>query len=617
MRAKRTLLTIAASALFCTAPHAWGASGDLDPTFGTNGVAVATFGGTFSSANSVVRQADGKLVVAGCAAPAVGQQSAIAVARFDSAGVLDAGFGSGGMVTTDIGPFDDCAKQVMIQSDGKIVVAGGSATVADGSMVEVALVRYESDGTPDATYGAGGIVTTSLGIADDVPEAAALQADDKTIVVGGARTTSATAVDAFVARYDTSGALDGSFGTGGIVSLDFGGRADSPAGILVQPDGYVVVATTSYNGPLFEDGAIASLTRLDSSGALDAGFGTGGSVTESGATVNLFKSVIRQSDGSLVAYGASGPLAVSFRLYRYDSAGVADGGFSGSVSPLFMTPSSSSSVAIGPAGEFAALGDQWAVARVDSGGVLDTTFGSSGYVSLGIGVKGFVVSTLIEPSGDMILAGDTAVIYNPSASTRQMTLARVLGSSAPCIADADCASCERCDTGFCVAGSRSGCTPAPSAGARLKIKNKSYLAKSKLALKWAGTVPSFDPTASDDVGICVFHDGDRIVKAVAPAGGTCGTSPCWTGAAPNFSYSDSERTPDGVRLVKAKANGIKATAAGPELDLSSEGVPETSGLSSFGPPVLLQVQTGAGACVEATFTAGRRVTASSFSGKSD
>jgi uncharacterized delta-60 repeat protein len=598
-------LALAASIFVFAVPCGWSASGDLDPTFGSNGVAVATFGGASSHANAVVRQMDGKLVAAGTGAADGSQPSAIAVARFDATGALDAGFASGGTVMTEVGAFDDIAVKVMLQSDGKVVVVGSTETAADGSGINIALVRYDTAGALDATFGTGGVASVSLGSPFSVAYGAALQADDKIIVVGAGDSG-----DEFVARFDTAGALDASFGTGGVVTLDFAGRGDVGRAVVVQPDGYIVVAGTSFNGPLFLDGAVATLTRLDSSGTPDPGFGTGGSVVVSGPNITLFKSLVLQSDGKLVAFGASGPGSVTFKLFRFDSAGVAEGGFAGGPSSFFMTAISSGALAIGGAGEFAMLGDGFPVTRVKTDGTLDADFGTAGHIVLGIGARGSAVATLIEPSGDIILAGSAHIDFEPSRN--EMTLVRVLGSSPACTTDQDCGSCEYCNgAGFCAIGSRAGCIVAAARGGKLKIKNRSYSGKSKLTLKWRGTVPAFDPTAGDDVTICVHHAGERLVKAVAPADGT------WTGTAPNFSYVDITRTPDGARKMFATAGLIKGGASGPELDATAQGVPQPFNLGSLGPPVLMQLQLGDGACVEATFDTGRRINASTFSGRSD
>src|SRR5262245_22755406 len=163
-----TALLLSVSTWF--AGQAAAASGDLDPTFGTAGIARATFGG--SAGASLARQSDGKIVVAG-AAGTFGT-AAIAVARFDATGVLDPTFNGTGQVTTDIGAFQDSAVQVLLQADGKIVVVGTTDTDMDGTDSDIVVVRYNGDGTLDGTFGSGGIVTTDLGVAIDTAFAGAL-----------------------------------------------------------------------------------------------------------------------------------------------------------------------------------------------------------------------------------------------------------------------------------------------------------------------------------------------------------------------------------------------------------------------------------------------------------
>jgi uncharacterized delta-60 repeat protein len=166
---------------FATAAVA--ASGELDPTFGDGGIARTSFGGSAESA--LARQPDGKLVVAG-AVGATPDATTIGVARFDTSGVLDPTFNGTGQVTTDVGAFHDGAVQVLIQPDGKIVVVGTTATVADGSDADIVVVRYNDDGTLDGGFGSGGIVTTDLGVGTDFAFAGALQSDGKILVVGEA-----------------------------------------------------------------------------------------------------------------------------------------------------------------------------------------------------------------------------------------------------------------------------------------------------------------------------------------------------------------------------------------------------------------------------------------------
>ena len=148
------------------------------------------FGGSVDRAFAMALQPDGKLVVAG------DSDANFALARYNSDGSLDAGFGTGGKVITSFGGTDQ-ASAVILQPDGKIVVAGQTDT---GVSIDFALARYMPDGSLDGAFGSGGRVTTNfIGNSDDLGSAVALQSDGK-IVVGG------TSDDNFaLARYTPEG----------------------------------------------------------------------------------------------------------------------------------------------------------------------------------------------------------------------------------------------------------------------------------------------------------------------------------------------------------------------------------------------------------------------------
>jgi hypothetical protein len=120
------------------------------------------------------------------------------------------------------------------------------------------------------------------------------------------------------------------------------------------------------------------------------------------------------------------------------------------------------------------------------------------------------------------------------------------------------------------------------------------------------------------VGVCLYQSDRRVLKAVAPAAGTCGTAACWTSGAPGeFEYRDREGTPDGIDKLLVDAGRIKLSAAGLELATSAQGVPDPAGLGPFSNAVTVQVHAGNGACVEATFDTGRRATSQRLSAKND
>ena len=132
-----------------------------------------------------------------------------------AAGDLDTTFGTGGIVTTDLGSSDDEAADVVIQADGKIVAAGHSGG-------KFALARYNSDGSLDTTFGTGGLVTTAPpGTTDAVLSGLAIQSDGKIVGVGFITDTGNVTKFALV-RYNSAGTLDTDFGTDGMVLTAIG-----------------------------------------------------------------------------------------------------------------------------------------------------------------------------------------------------------------------------------------------------------------------------------------------------------------------------------------------------------------------------------------------------------
>jgi len=199
--------------------------GDLDVTFGNDGIVTTDFGGA-DEGRAVALQKDGKIVVAGVTAGLYPLPSDFAVARYNKDGNLDMSFGVGGKVINDFGGNDE-GLAVVLQKDGKIVVAGESDD-------DFAIARYNTDGSLDLTFGTGGKVTTDFGGVDE-GRAVALQKDGKIVVAG------ASDGDFAVARYNTDGSLDLTFGTGGKVINDFGGNNQGFA-VALQKDDKIVVA---------------------------------------------------------------------------------------------------------------------------------------------------------------------------------------------------------------------------------------------------------------------------------------------------------------------------------------------------------------------------------------
>jgi uncharacterized delta-60 repeat protein len=303
-------------------------AGALDGTFGTGGyLRVRSEAGNSARGYGLALQGDGKIVVAGWNWPG---NKDFCVMRFNTDGSFDTGFGTGGKVTTQVGPGNDEARNVAIQSDGKIVVTGFSS---NGTNNDFAVVRYTATGALDASFGTGGIATTNIN-GDDLPEDIAINNTDGTITIAGTSNVSANG-DFTVVRYTSGGLLDGTFGTGGITTTDIGsGTEDQAHSLAVQTDGKLIVAGTTK--PSANSDVV--VLRLTTAGVLDGTFGTGGKAIENYVGFNSdddCRSVALQSDGKIVVGGSvdafpnSNTRPYGFMLMRFTSAGTLDATFDG------------------------------------------------------------------------------------------------------------------------------------------------------------------------------------------------------------------------------------------------------------------------------------------------
>ncbi len=313
--------------------------GSLDPTFGTGGKVTTDFAAR-DGARALVLQPDGKLVAAGFSED-INDNIDFALARYLTDGRLDASFGTGGTVTTDVGGVDG-ARALVLQPDGKL----GAAGVSGG---DFALVRYLPDGRLDPTFGMEGKVTTDFGAS-----ALVLQPDGKLVAAGG------SGGDFALARYLPDGRLDVSFGTGGKVTTDFG-SSEGASALVLQLDGKLVAAGTSCQVDLCD----FALARYLPDGNLDPTFGTGGKVTTDLNVRDHVNALVLQPDGKLVAAGTS-----------------ADP-FNTEIWPPF----------------------DFALARYLPDGRLDASFGTGGTVTTDFGSDDIVHALVLQPDGKLVAAG--------------------------------------------------------------------------------------------------------------------------------------------------------------------------------------------------------------------
>lgn len=283
--------------------------GSRDTSFGRDGRAVTNLGlFDFNFPNALIVQPDGKLVAAG--------GSTLVIARYKRNGSLDTRFGAGGLVRrNDIRG----ATALVVQPDGKLVAAG------DFGLINGFLIRFNPDGRVDSTFGSGG-----RAVADSSVEALVIETDDK-LLTAGTRSVFTNGVlseaNFALQRFNPDGSPDTSFGSGGLVITDFGEDSRARA-LVVQPDGKLVVAGTF--GPFGTVNRDFALARYQSDGSVDTSFGSGGFVITDLGEDSEAAALVLQADGKLVMAGTLGPLGSfnrDFALERYHLDGSVDMSF--------------------------------------------------------------------------------------------------------------------------------------------------------------------------------------------------------------------------------------------------------------------------------------------------
>jgi uncharacterized delta-60 repeat protein len=352
--------------------------GRLDNGFGDAGrVTTVTNISCNNLAYSLGLQSNGKIVVAVEGCPSV-------VARYLPDGSLDSQFGSGGIVTLGFREysFGYSGRSIAIQPDDKILIGGSGDNTLYGGTWEFTLVRLLVDGQLDNTFGVGGYATTDFG-SNDQANAVLLQPDGKIVMTGQSNNGFA------VARYLPNGALDTSFGTGGVAvsfPVNYWGAYGGRAGAL-QADGKILVAgTTRTNGSWGNSRDGMAVVRYLANGKLDTGFGANGlaTINVSGWSSDYGQAVIQQPDGNIVIAGHSLFYGDDFAAARLLADGSLDGDFGGG--GLVLTDFGANENAYGLAqqadGRLLAVGTTnsnndyaFALSRYHPGGALDASFG--------------------------------------------------------------------------------------------------------------------------------------------------------------------------------------------------------------------------------------------------
>lgn len=391
-----------------------GPSGELDGDFGIGGKATLSFGESSDTGQAVTVQEDGKVVVAGYTSSESFRD--FAVARFLVNGNPDPDFGSGGKVTTYFS-FQDVAVDVAIQSDGKIIALGhGYGT---GTAQDFALARYTFSGALDSTFGSEGKVMTAISGGSDFAQSLAIQADGKIIAAGYAH--NGTDFEFAIARYTATGTLDTSFGTGGIAVFPIGGLADYLTDLIVRQDGKILVGGST-NTP--DNGVDFSVAKLTSSGVLDTSFGTGGIVTIAAGVREFSWGIALQEDEKILLAGSSlgGSYYADTKIIRLTPDGALDASFGDGgevITAVAAGTDLARDIAVQDDGGILVTGyansgasDDFFLLRYTDSGILDPSFGEEGIVITSISGNDQAWDLAIAPSGKIVVAGASSIGSN-------------------------------------------------------------------------------------------------------------------------------------------------------------------------------------------------------------
>jgi uncharacterized delta-60 repeat protein len=413
LKKSATKLSLLVLSLLGISTFAFAQAGSLDPSFGTGGIVTVDFGIEGQSGKATIDaaaiQSDGKIVVAGGIPDGNGHGVAsFFVARFLSNGAIDTTFGTKGIAA--IAGSDGTYTSVAIQPDGKIVAAGFQ------------VARYNKNGSFDNSFGINGIVTLPEFFFASV---VSLQSNGD-ILVGG------NFFDGlgFVGRLLSNGTVDTSFGLGqsapgftniGLVTI---------TSLEMLPDGDILAA----GGP---NGTVVA--ALTSTGSLDLNFGLNAQLFTPSATGGLTLG----SNGDILVAGTAftNPTAAGgtgFVLSGYQSVGIADPSFATNGGVITALPNSTNAAATGsgiePNGRIVVGGNagvsgqaDFVLARYTTSGQLDTSFGTNGTVETSFGGSTPTANGLvIQPAdGKIVVFGGLTTVEGGSLDTR-LLLARYL-----------------------------------------------------------------------------------------------------------------------------------------------------------------------------------------------
>jgi len=631
----RSIWIVGAGMLVALGGSSARAAGDLDPTFGTGGIVALQLTDDPAVSDEevpIALQADGKIVL-------VTKQGAgdFAFQRLEANGSIDATFGSGpAPVLVDAGG-NDQPVDVAIQPGGEIL-AVGFRTLPGGRAI--VLVRLDSTGGLDASFGAGGVVLDTPSPPGVRPTGIALQSNGGILVSG--LFEGIFAARGFVRRYHPDGTVDGTFNGDGLYQPQQGLWTDVLHSVLVQPDDKIVTAGMAFHGG---DYGSWLLVRLLPDGTPDESFGIDGVVEQQMGSVSPevaseALALLRQPDGKLLAAGSTGSISLDwpsdFGSARFGATGTIDTayGVDGAVRTRPI-PSSSpelpiahaaraglhsdgSILLVGPGTLVEAFpGYKTLLVRYEPDGALDLSWGLSGIV----GILGFIgrpqMDVAIQPDDDVVLAtrnfgvvqirrfdgnvqcgngfldaGEACDDGNASPGDCCSSTCTLEGDGSPCDDGNACTFGDQCSGSTC-AGSAN-----PPSACRLAAKSTFVIRSTNRTLDWKwtkGAATTVADVPAQQYTLCISDSAAATTSLSTRS--SCGTQPCFRLSGTRTTYKDRPAGGDGIASLVLKA-GVAGRSA---VTLSGKGPNVALPQLPLTPPALVRLVGANGTCFEAEY----------------
>jgi len=397
--------------------------GQLDEEFGDQGRVITQLGTSVSFAKAIKPIAVGKLLVAGYANYA--EESDFLLIRYNNDGSIDNSFGENGIVLTDFSSSNEFAERIVLQPDEKILLGGNTNDF-------FALARFHPEGSIDSSFGTNGKVITDIeGIGYYQCGSLEIVADEKILLAGSLGYTG------ILIKYNSNGTLDNSFGENGFLELNFGNAGDEyiDVSMVVQPDGKIVVAGLS-----FTESYDFTLMRFTADGIPDVSFGVNGKSTADVYNLSDDRTtcMVLQSDGKILVTGWAGIFngewsGWDFGVARFNTNGTLDNTFGdgGTVHtnidgtwddrPQSIAIQTDDKIVVGGYRYYLEESD-FALVRYKSDGSIDDSFGTDGYMLTDFNNSyDYALSLCIQSDGKILLAGN---------SNENIALTRYLSGSA-------------------------------------------------------------------------------------------------------------------------------------------------------------------------------------------